>query len=62
LESFHSSWLSYPKVTDRVQLAGQVVLLGYGSVGRRIATALSEKSIAMIIVDQNKSVIESLSS
>ena len=56
-------WLSYPKVTDRVLLAGQVVLLGYGRVGRRIAIALREKSIAMIIVDQNKSVvIESLSS
>jgi hypothetical protein len=25
-------WLSYPKVTDRVQLAGQVVLVGYSRV------------------------------
>lgn len=49
-----------PQGTDRVLLAGQVVLLGYGRVGRRIAIALREKSIAMVIVDQNKSVIESL--
>ena len=49
-----------PQSTDRVLLAGQVVLLGYGRVGRRIAIALREKSIAMVIIDQNKSVIESL--
>jgi CPA2 family monovalent cation:H+ antiporter-2 len=49
-----------PQSTDRVLLAGQVVLLGYGRVGRRIAIALREKSIALVIIDQNKSVIESL--
>ena len=49
-----------PQSTDRVLLAGQVVLLGYGRVGRRIAIALREKSIAMVIIDQNKPVIESL--
>jgi CPA2 family monovalent cation:H+ antiporter-2 len=49
-----------PQSTDRVLLAGQVVLLGYGRVGRRIAIALREKSIAMVIIDQNKLVIESL--
>ena len=49
-----------PQSTDRILLAGQVVLLGYGRMGRRIAIALREKSIAMVIIDQNKSVIESL--
>lgn len=49
-----------PPSMDRGLLEAQVVLVGHGRVGRRIAQDLRTKGIAMVIIDQNKTVIETL--
>jgi CPA2 family monovalent cation:H+ antiporter-2 len=49
-----------PKGTEEKYLEGQVVLVGYGRVGRRIAQALEEKSIPFVVVDQNRGIVESV--
>jgi CPA2 family monovalent cation:H+ antiporter-2 len=41
-------------------LAGQVVLVGYGRVGRRIAQALSERGIPYVVAEQNRERVEQL--
>jgi CPA2 family monovalent cation:H+ antiporter-2 len=47
-----------PLTTEDKYLAGQVVLVGYGRVGRRIAAALAEASIPFVVVDQNRELVE----
>jgi CPA2 family monovalent cation:H+ antiporter-2 len=42
------------------QLTGQVVLVGYGRVGRRIADALADKGIAFVVAEQNREIVEKL--
>jgi len=49
-----------PMTTDLRLLTGQVVLVGYGRVGRRIADALDEKGIAYVVADVNREKIERL--
>lgn len=49
-----------PPSLDRGLLEAQVVLVGHGRVGRRIAQDLRTKGIATVIIDQNKTVIETL--
>lgn len=46
--------------TERKFLEGQVVLVGYGRVGRRIAQALSEHAIPFVVVEQNRDLVEKL--
>jgi K+:H+ antiporter len=41
-------------------LAGQVVLVGYGRVGRRIAQALSERAIPYVVAEQSRERVEQL--
>jgi monovalent cation:H+ antiporter-2, CPA2 family len=41
-------------------LAGQVVLVGYGRVGRRIAQALSERGIPYVVAEQSRERVEQL--
>jgi len=41
-------------------LSGQVVLVGYGRVGRRIAEALSAQGIAYVVAEQNRELVEKL--
>jgi CPA2 family monovalent cation:H+ antiporter-2 len=43
---------------DRLQ--GQVVLVGYGRVGRRIAEALEDKGIYVVVAEQNRELVEDL--
>jgi CPA2 family monovalent cation:H+ antiporter-2 len=43
-----------PTTVARRYLAGQVVLVGYGRVGRRIAQALSERGIPYVVAEQNR--------
>ena len=49
-----------PMSTDRKFLARQVVLVGYGSVGREIAQALRQRDIPFVVVDRNRERVEAL--
>jgi len=49
-----------PLSTHRRYLARQVVLVGYGRVGRRIAAALAESDIPFVVAEQNRDLVEAL--
>ena len=49
-----------PMSTDRRFLARQVVLVGYGRVGREIAQALRQRDIPFVVVDCNRERVEAL--
>jgi CPA2 family monovalent cation:H+ antiporter-2 len=49
-----------PMTTDARHLAGQVILIGYGRVGRRIAEALTAARIPFVVVEQTREVVERL--
>jgi CPA2 family monovalent cation:H+ antiporter-2 len=49
-----------PVSTERKFLAGQVVLVGYGRVGSRIARELAERGIPFVVADQNRERVEDL--
>jgi len=49
-----------PMTVDQALLSGQVVLVGYGRVGRRIATALTEKGISYVVIEENREFVETL--
>ncbi|MFO1207274.1 MAG: YbaL family putative K(+) efflux transporter [Burkholderiales bacterium] len=47
-----------PMSTDEKYLSGQVVLVGYGRVGRRIADALSAQGIPFVVAERNRERVE----
>lgn len=49
-----------PMSTDRQYLEGQLVLVGYGRVGKQIGQALVERSIPYVIVEQSRERVEAL--
>ncbi len=49
-----------PMSVDNEYLDGQVVLIGHGAVGRRIAQTFKEQNIRYVVVDENRDIIESL--
>ncbi|MBC7454493.1 MAG: Kef family K(+) transporter [Massilia sp.] len=49
-----------PVSTAHVKLSGQVVLVGYGRVGRRIAQQLSSSGIHFVVAEQNRALVEEL--
>ncbi len=49
-----------PTSTDRKFLTRQVVLVGYGAVGRQVAAAMSAAAIPYIVVEQNRARVETL--
>jgi CPA2 family monovalent cation:H+ antiporter-2 len=49
-----------PMSTDQALLTGQVVLIGYGRVGRRIAETLNEHGIPYVVAEQNRGIVETL--
>ena len=49
-----------PMTTERKFLEGQVVLVGYGRVGKRIARELSEHHIPYVVAEQNRELVEDL--
>jgi CPA2 family monovalent cation:H+ antiporter-2 len=49
-----------PMSTGEKYLSGQVVLVGYGRVGRRIAQALVEHKIPFVVAEQNRERVEEL--
>ena len=59
-ETSTAPFAELPMSTDRKYLAGQVVLVGYGRVGKRIADALSEQHIPFVIAEENRETVEQL--
>ncbi len=49
-----------PMSTDPRLLSKQVVLVGYGRVGQRIARRLSEHHIAFVVAEQNREIVDAL--
>jgi len=49
-----------PMTVDLNRLAGQVVLVGYGRVGRRIGEALIAQGIPFVVAEENREIVEKL--
>ena len=49
-----------PMTVDLNRLAGHVVVVGYGRVGRRIGTALTANAISIVVVEDNREIVEKL--
>lgn len=49
-----------PMSVDLNRLAGHVVIVGYGRVGRRIGTALMANGIPIVVVDDDREVVKRL--
>ncbi|RFP24317.1 Kef family K(+) transporter [Duganella sp. BJB488] len=49
-----------PASVPQEHLSGQVVLVGYGRVGRRIAAALAERGIPFVVAEQNRELVDQL--
>jgi CPA2 family monovalent cation:H+ antiporter-2 len=62
LEQRDDPYAELPMSTERKYLEGQVVLVGYGRVGRRIAAALEARGIPYVVAEQNRELVEDLRS
>lgn len=60
LEKRADPYAELPMSTARKYLEGQVVLVGYGRVGRRIAEELTVRDIPFVVAEQNREVVEDL--
>lgn len=60
LEQRTDPYAELPTSTERKYLQGQVVLVGYGRVGKRIAEALEASGIPYVVVEQNRELVEDL--
>lgn len=60
LEARDDPLAALPVTVDASLLKGQVVLVGYGRVGRRIARALSDHRIPFVVADEHREVVEQL--
>ena len=60
LESRDDPLAELPMSTERKYLEGQVVLVGHGRVGRRIAKVLAERDIPYVVAEQNRELVEDL--
>jgi CPA2 family monovalent cation:H+ antiporter-2 len=60
LEQRQDPYSELPMSTERKFLEGQVVLVGYGRVGRRIAAALDARDIPYVVAEQNRELVEDL--
>ena len=60
LEQRPDPYAELPTSTEHKYLAGQVVLVGYGRVGRRIAQALEARGIPYVVAEQNRELVEDL--
>ena len=49
-----------PYTVDERQLTGQVVLVGYGRIGRRVARLLDEAHVPHVIAEQKRDAVEEL--
>ena len=62
LEARDDPTAELPASTEEKYLSRQVVLVGYGRVGRRIAEALTAQHLPFVVVEQNREVVERLRS
>jgi CPA2 family monovalent cation:H+ antiporter-2 len=60
LEQRTDPYAELPMTTERKYLQGQVVLVGYGRVGKRIADALEARGIPYVVAEQNRELVEDL--
>ena len=60
LDRRHDPLAELPMSTARRYLEGQVVIVGHGRVGRHIVARLKEQRIPLIVVEQNREMVESL--
>lgn len=60
LEQRTDPYAELPMTTEHKYLQGQVVLVGYGRVGRRIAAALETRGIPYVVAEQNRELVETL--
>lgn len=60
LERPEEPYAELPMSTERKYLQGQVVLVGYGRVGRRIAKALDARGIPYVVAEQNRELVDEL--
>lgn len=60
LEARNDPYAELPVSTEHQYLKGQVVLVGYGRVGRRIASALAARGIPCVVAEQNRELVEDL--
>jgi CPA2 family monovalent cation:H+ antiporter-2 len=60
LEARDDPLAELPTSTEARYLSRQVVLVGYGRVGRRIAAALRAQDIPFVVADQNRELVERL--
>ena len=49
-----------PMTVELTHLTGQVVLVGYGRVGRRIGEALTANGISFVVAEENREIVEKL--
>ncbi len=49
-----------PATVDQNRLTGHILLVGYGRVGRRIAEALTQRGLPIVVVEQNREIVERL--
>jgi CPA2 family monovalent cation:H+ antiporter-2 len=49
-----------PMTVDLNRLTGQVVLVGYGRVGRRIGEALTQNGVSFVVAEENREIVEQL--
>jgi len=60
LESRDDPLAELPMTTEAKYLSRQVVLVGYGRVGRRIAAELDANDIPYVVAEQNRELVEKL--
>ena len=60
LELRHDPLTELPMSTPQTSLTGQVVLVGYGRVGQRIANELQRHKIALVVAEENRAIVEEL--
>ena len=60
LERTNDPLAALPQSTERKYLAKQVVLVGYGRVGRHIAEALTKAGIPFVVAEENREIVERL--
>jgi CPA2 family monovalent cation:H+ antiporter-2 len=60
VEQRQDPYAELPMSTERKYLEGQVVLVGFGRVGSRIAKVLDARGIPYVVAEQNRTLVESL--
>lgn len=60
MEALDDPLATLPMSTEEKYLAKQVVVVGYGRVGRRVCDTLEARSVPFVVADQNREIVEQL--